>query len=91
MGHAYIDAEKLHSEIDTLDSVDMEKVRDFVGYLKSRSVRKPTHNKTEEERQVAITQALSTLQKLGTFAHITDPGEWQREIRKDRPLPGREG
>ena len=34
--------------------------------------------------------ALRQLRKLGTFRHITDPVAWQREIRKDRPLPGRE-
>ena len=37
--------------------------------------------------------ALAALQRLrvrGTFREITDPVAWQREIRKDRPLPGRE-
>ncbi len=24
------------------------------------------------------------------LSHIDDPAAWQREIRKDRPLPGRE-
>jgi hypothetical protein len=41
---------------------------------------------TLEEAQTA----LQTLQKLGTFKAIKDPMKWQREIRKDRPLPGRE-
>lgn len=90
MGHANIDAEKLHKEIDTLDSVDMAKVRDFVGYLKSRSVRRPIHDETEEERVAAINSALLSLQKSGAFSDIEDPVAWQREIRKDRPLPGRE-
>jgi hypothetical protein len=33
--------------------------------------------------------ALRKLRELGTFKEITDPVAWQREIRKDRPLPGR--
>ena len=37
--------------------------------------------------------ALAALQRLrarGTFREIADPVAWQRETRKDRPLPGRE-
>lgn len=33
--------------------------------------------------------ALNKLHELGTFREIADPVAWQREIRKDRPLPGR--
>ena len=33
--------------------------------------------------------ALRRLQELGTFKDIADPVAWQRAIRKDRPLPGR--
>jgi hypothetical protein len=41
---------------------------------------------TIEEAQAA----LRTLRKLGTFKAINDPMKWQRDIRKDRPLPSRE-
>ena len=34
--------------------------------------------------------ALEKLAELGTFSEIEDPVAWQREIRKDRPLPGRD-
>ena len=34
--------------------------------------------------------ALRELAESGAFLGIDDPVEWQREIRKDRPLPGRE-
>jgi hypothetical protein len=40
-------------------------------------------------RETALA-ALRQLRKMGTFKKITDPVAWQREIRKDRPLPGRE-
>jgi hypothetical protein len=34
--------------------------------------------------------ALRKLRDLGTFKKIADPMAWQREIRKDRPMPGRD-
>ncbi len=34
--------------------------------------------------------ALRKLRELGTFKAISDPVAWQREIRQDRPLPGRD-
>jgi hypothetical protein len=37
-----------------------------------------------------MAHALERLAEADTFSHIKDPVEWQREIRKDRPLPGRE-
>lgn len=40
-------------------------------------------------RETALA-ALRQLQEMGTFKEITDPVAWQREIRKDRPLPGRD-
>ncbi|HEY0025830.1 MAG TPA: hypothetical protein VGB24_23275 [Longimicrobium sp.] len=48
---------------------------------------------TPEQRAARIKEAVDALRHLaemGTFDHIEDPGEWQRQIREDRPLPGRE-
>ncbi len=41
-------------------------------------------------KQKTPLEALKELRKRGTFKEITDPVAWQREIRKDRPLPGRD-
>ena len=43
-----------------------------------------------ESTREAAAAALRLLSEMGTFREITDPVAWQREIRKDRPLPGRE-
>lgn len=43
----------------------------------------PIQNKT------AIQLAIRELQKVGAYQHIKDPVAWQRQIRQDRPLPGR--
>lgn len=40
--------------------------------------------------QEAVKKAIKNLQKVGAFRTIKDPLAWQREIRKDRPLPGRD-
>ena len=37
-----------------------------------------------------VFELLQELADMGAFAEIDDPVAWQREIRKDRPLPGRE-
>lgn len=37
-----------------------------------------------------MAKALEQLAADNALSHIQDPVEWQREIRKDRPLPGRE-
>lgn len=52
---------------------------------------RPLPRMTPEERRRRISEALQKLAEMNAFADITDPVEWQREIRKDRPLPGREG
>lgn len=37
----------------------------------------------------ALVEAARRIRELGIFDEIEDPIAWQREIRKDRPLPGR--
>lgn len=34
--------------------------------------------------------ALARLRELNTFREVVDPVTWQREIRQDRPAPGRD-
>ena len=34
--------------------------------------------------------ALGEIRKLNPYRDITDPVAWQREMREDRPLPGRD-
>lgn len=38
----------------------------------------------------AVKRAVRNLQAIGAFSTIKDPVAWQREIRKDRSLPGRD-
>lgn len=41
------------------------------------------------ERRTPL-EALKELRKLGAFADVADPVAWQRQQRRDRPLPGRD-
>jgi hypothetical protein len=50
-----------------------------------QAVRDQSECPTQEEASAALRK----LRELGTFKQIADPVAWQREIRQDRPLPGR--
>ncbi|MFW6336932.1 MAG: hypothetical protein ACOC3G_07370 [Phycisphaeraceae bacterium] len=47
------------------------------------------HRPTPEQKRQAYA-AIERLRAQGGIKSIPDPSAWQREIRKDRPLPGRE-
>jgi len=51
-----------------------------------QAVRDASERPTKED----ALDALRKLRERGTFKEISDPVAWQREIRKDRPLPGRD-
>jgi hypothetical protein len=42
------------------------------------------------QRGRVMAAALAELARRGTFAEITDPVAWQRELRSERALPDRE-
>ena len=44
---------------------------------------------TYSQDRKSIQRAIRNLQKIHAYSDIKDPVAWQREIRKDRPLPGR--
>ena len=44
---------------------------------------------TVKSQREELKKSLEKLAKMKVFANISDPVEWQRQIRKDRPLPGR--
>lgn len=45
---------------------------------------------SEDQIRGRFAEALRKLQALNPFSGIPDPAAWQREVRKDRPLPGRD-
>jgi hypothetical protein len=51
-----------------------------------------TQGDTEQEagQRVRTLDSLRRIAARGGIKNIPDPSRWQREIRQDRPLPGRE-
>jgi hypothetical protein len=45
----------------------------------------------EHTRGPAMAALLEKLAERNTFSTLTDPVRWQRELRQDRVLPGRNG
>ena len=43
-----------------------------------------------EFRRQRIVEILEKIAVNNVFADISDPVEWQRDLRQDRPLPGRD-
>ncbi len=81
--------EQIQQQLSALPPEKQSEVLDFIAFLQEQ-VRSARSASAEAERGKRIKAALQTLAELGTFADITDPVEWQRQIRKDRPLPGRD-
>ena len=59
------------------------------GKLKVTATLEPAGGDWPERRERALA-ALQRLAARGGIRSIPDPVAWQREQRKDRPLPGRE-
>jgi hypothetical protein len=54
------------------------------------TVTKELDPKEEALLSKPVSELFQALADSGAFSEIEDPVAWQREIRKDRPLPGRE-
>jgi len=80
--------EQIEKRLSVLPPEKQIEALDFITFLQQQTQSERTAA-AEKERGRRIKAALQTLAELGTFADITDPVEWQRQIRKDRPLPGR--
>ena len=75
-------------ELRALPPEKQNEALNFIIFLREQ-MQKRTLTSDKVERGKRIKAALEDLADMGTFNHIEDPVVWQREIRKDRPLPGR--
>lgn len=81
--------EQIQKQIRQLPPESQREVLDFAIFLQER-VRSALPSSVKAERGKRIKDAFLRLAELKVFADIKDPLEWQKQIRKDRPLPGRE-
>ncbi len=79
--------EQIQIQVRQLPPEKQAEVLDFIAFLRQRV---SSSHPNPAQRKENLRKALATLAELGTFAHITDPVEWQKQVRRDRPLPGRE-
>ncbi|ASF46284.1 hypothetical protein [Methylovulum psychrotolerans] len=63
---------------------------DFIRFLKAKWAKNNALNTEAKPNGFAVAELLDNAAKNNLFASIDDPAAWQREIRQDRPLPGRE-
>ena len=64
---------------------------DFVRSLKDRQKNREPPPASRESDGSELIRLMERIAARGTaFRDIQDPSAWQREIRRDRPLPGRE-
>ena len=83
-------AKDISERVSSLPPEKQEQVLDFVLSLEqTREAGVLGTSNDVEARRRRVTAALDALRRSGAFAHIADPVAWQREIRKDQPLPGR--
>ncbi|MBF0191741.1 MAG: hypothetical protein HQL99_11480 [Magnetococcales bacterium] len=63
----------------------------YVLFLEQRiATEEQTVVSSSEERRRLLAEALDAAARLHPFRDLPDPVVWQRETRRDRPLPGRE-
>lgn len=81
-------AHVIHDQVTALPPEKQAQVLDFVLFLQQRTW--PVEPEDNAIRRCQLAAALETLRRLGTFADIADPVSWQRDVRRDRSLAGRE-
>ncbi|MBN1315873.1 MAG: DUF2281 domain-containing protein [Anaerolineales bacterium] len=81
--------EKIKNNVEQLPPEKQIEVLDFIAFLleKKKSLSK---NKLENERKEGLKESFQRLAQMKTFADIEDPVLWQKRLRQDRVLPGRE-
>jgi hypothetical protein len=85
--------ESINQQLITLPENLQAEILDFVMFLKCRHTKFNSISDNplaEEQRKRKIVDCLTKLSARNPFFEIKDPVAWQREIRKGRPLPGRD-
>jgi len=80
--------EQIQKQIRKLPPESQREVLDFVTFLQLRP-RQQLVSTSGANRKGRIKKSLTQLAKMKVFSDIADPVEWQRQLRKDRSLPGR--
>lgn len=80
--------EQIQQQLNRLPPEKQSEVLDFVVFLQGRNARE--RKTTKASQRNALKTSLERLSASAVLAGIKDPVAWQKEIRQDRPLQGRE-
>lgn len=83
-------SQQILHDVESLPEQFQLEALDFVQYLKQKIVKKERTAQTEEPNGTKLAKLMAEASQKNLFSGIKDPVAWQREIRQDRPLPGRE-
>jgi hypothetical protein len=70
---------QIQQQIENLNEIELIEVIDFIGFLQQK--------RSQKQRRLAIFKELQTKNVAEKFG---DALAWQKEIRQDKKLPGRE-
>jgi hypothetical protein len=82
--------QQIIEDLENLPPQMQEEAVDFVRFLHSKFTKAQPKPQVKEPNGTKLARLMEEASKKNLFAHIEDPAAWQREIRKDRPLPGRD-
>lgn len=80
----------LFEEIENLTPQLQQEALNYVEFLKLKQQKAQVGILKQEPNGKQLAQLMAEMATKNLFTDIEDPAEWQREIRKDKPLPGRE-
>lgn len=81
--------QQILNDLEDLPEVMQAETLDFVQFLKAKLARNQQPDAANQPNGTAIAKIMERRGARGALSEITDPSQWQRDIRKDRPLPGR--
>lgn len=83
-------SQQILEDVESLPEQFQVEALDFIQFLKKKISQKEGVSKTIEPNGTKLARLMAEASKKNLFSDIKDPVAWQREIRKDRLLPGRE-
>lgn len=81
--------QQILEDLDTLPEALQAEILDFVQFLKAKVARHPQKTVAAPNGE-AIARIFERMAARNALSSIKDPSAWQREIRQDRSLPGRD-
>jgi len=84
-------SQQILEDVESLPEQLQTEALDFVQFLKQKISKKENITQDKEINGNEIALLMSKIAERGeAFKDIEDPVDWQRKVRQDRSLPGRE-